>query len=179
MFLKHIPNFLCVFRILSAFLTIILFAHNYTFLALGIAFLGAISDFFDGYIARKYNVESETGALLDPLADKVFSNSILWGIWFICPERILFIIAIILTVKDCILIIGSFLVLTNHSAVSLKPLLISKVCTTVVFLYIICCVIFTPANKFVICVGVCSIILIVLTAIKYAQRYMSSKKNQN
>lgn len=40
-------------------------------LALILFFLASISDFFDGFLARRYNLASELGEILDPIADKV------------------------------------------------------------------------------------------------------------
>ena len=37
-----------------------------------VAILAALTDFFDGFLARKYHLESDFGRLMDPLADKVF-----------------------------------------------------------------------------------------------------------
>lgn len=37
---------------------------------------GAISDYLDGYLARKYKLKSDFGALLDPLADKILLLSV-------------------------------------------------------------------------------------------------------
>ena len=48
------------------------------------AFLGfmvaAVTDFFDGWIARKYNAESVAGAILDPIADKILVCGALIGL---------------------------------------------------------------------------------------------------
>lgn len=38
---------------------------------------GAISDWLDGYLARRYNLRTDLGALLDPLADKILILSVL------------------------------------------------------------------------------------------------------
>ena len=46
-------------------------------LGLVIFLLAAITDFIDGYIARKYDLITDTGKMLDAIADKVLVNSVL------------------------------------------------------------------------------------------------------
>ena len=62
--------------------------------------IGGLTDFFDGYLARKHNHQSVLGAKLDPLADKILligpmiwlvhENIVpLWAIWFIISRELL------------------------------------------------------------------------------------------
>lgn len=60
--------------------------------------LGSISDYYDGYFARKYKIESIMGKLLDPIADKILVSSTL--IMLIPLERLGPIMVIILLARD-------------------------------------------------------------------------------
>ena len=50
------------------------------FLALLLFFLGGVTDYFDGYLARKYNAVSQLGEILDPIADKILILFVLFGL---------------------------------------------------------------------------------------------------
>ena len=74
--LNTLPNKLTISRMLIAPIILIIFplTHEYIFPRFFCTFLfclAAITDFFDGYLARKYQNESKLGALLDPIADKL------------------------------------------------------------------------------------------------------------
>ena len=48
--------------------------------ALVLFFLAGISDYIDGYLARKYNAVSQLGEVLDPIADKILILFVLFGL---------------------------------------------------------------------------------------------------
>ncbi len=55
-------------------------------IALGIYVVAAITDFFDGYLARRWQQQSSLGRMLDPIADKVLVAVILL---VLCGDQIL------------------------------------------------------------------------------------------
>ena len=70
----QIPNALTLFRYAAVAMLLAAWfmpAPYGTWGPLIIVVLASITDFFDGYLARKWKVESELGRLLDPNADKL------------------------------------------------------------------------------------------------------------
>ncbi len=92
--LKNLPNRITLSRILMAFIFVALANIDHTagnravilanvdisadtawvchVIAYVVAILAGLTDLLDGYLARKYKIESDFGRLLDPLADKIF-----------------------------------------------------------------------------------------------------------
>ena len=71
---RHIPNTLTLLNLLCGSIAVI-FAVNDNFVSAALfVFLGIFFDFFDGFAARKLNVQSELGLQLDSLADVVTSG---------------------------------------------------------------------------------------------------------
>jgi len=74
MTIQQLPNFLTTLRVLLIPVLIIVYQPTYEYykeLATFVFFIASISDFFDGYLARKYNVISNFGKFFDPVADKL------------------------------------------------------------------------------------------------------------
>ncbi len=71
----NLPNKLSILRILLIPLMVAVFliqAIPYRYLIVAIIFtISSITDFLDGYIARKYNLVTDLGKFLDPIADKI------------------------------------------------------------------------------------------------------------
>ena len=65
-------NLLTYTRIILAFVIYILISFNNSYLLALILFLFAgLTDYFDGFLARKYSLTSSVGEILDPIADKI------------------------------------------------------------------------------------------------------------
>ncbi|MFA7275785.1 MAG: CDP-diacylglycerol--glycerol-3-phosphate 3-phosphatidyltransferase [Pseudobdellovibrionaceae bacterium] len=93
--MNNIPNILTVGRLLTLPLLVLFMMIDTAWAAwaaLGLYTLGCITDWLDGFLARKLKVESPFGRFLDPIADKIFiatvlitliANHHLSGIWIV------------------------------------------------------------------------------------------------
>ena len=66
--------------ILAPIIFILLMSSDGYLLSLILFFLAGLTDYFDGYLARKYNSVSEIGEVLDPIADKLLIVFVLIGL---------------------------------------------------------------------------------------------------
>ena len=76
----NVPNILTMARIFCTPVVVALFLINIpsgvgVLIALGIYILACITDFLDGYIARKYNLITDFGKFMDQIADKALTTS--------------------------------------------------------------------------------------------------------
>jgi len=92
-------NILTFSRIfLAALIFLLLMSPNGYFLALILFFLAGVTDYFDGYLARKYDSVSQLGEILDPIADKILILFVLFGLAINLSSYLIgFIGAIIIT----------------------------------------------------------------------------------
>jgi CDP-diacylglycerol--glycerol-3-phosphate 3-phosphatidyltransferase len=97
--LATIINILTLSRILlAALIFILLMSPDGYFWALLLFFLAGITDYFDGYLARKYDAVSQLGEILDPIADKILILFVLFGLAINLSSYLIgFIGAIIIT----------------------------------------------------------------------------------
>ena len=125
--MNYLPNTLSLLRIILVPLILwFLIQDLFVISAITISIVG-LTDYFDGYLARKYNSESLLGFYLDAIADKVLIITIylILGIKLILPTHL-----IILIVFREVLISGAYLLkFILDLKFNFKPILISKINT--------------------------------------------------
>lgn len=94
--IKQIPNIITITRIISLTIGFILFCKELFLPAIILYVYGAISDFLDGYFARRLNAYTKLGKYLDAISDKMYSFSVM--ILLIIYKNILIIIPLLLEI---------------------------------------------------------------------------------
>tara|TARA_B100001173_G_C15961235_1_gene535792 strand:- start:37 stop:570 length:534 start_codon:yes stop_codon:yes gene_type:complete len=78
--MTNIINALTTLRIFLAPVIFFFLINGDYLLCMILFFLAGATDFLDGYLARKYNAESQMGEILDPIADKIIVIFLLIGL---------------------------------------------------------------------------------------------------
>ena len=122
-----IPNVITLGRILLVPIVVWAIASNQMEIAFALFVIAGVSDGVDGFLAKRFNMTSELGAMLDPLADKALLVSIYiaLGIWGAIPRWI-----VILVVSRDIMIVSAVIVSWLFGKpIPMKPLMVSKINT--------------------------------------------------
>ena len=134
-----IPNIITYFRLLSIpFILVFYLSGIYTLqlLAFMVFILASLSDFLDGYFARKLNQSSVLGKILDPIADKLlvilafmmFINSDLLNVYTTIG-------ILIITARE--IIVMTMREITAHQGIMIDVIKLSKLKTTLQFISLI------------------------------------------
>ena len=122
-----IPNLITLGRIMLVPVVVWAIAAGQMLLAFVLFLVAGLSDAVDGFLAKRFNMTSELGAYLDPLADKalIVSIYVTLGIAGTIPRWL-----VILVVSRDIMIVGAVMLSwLIGSPLKVKPLLVSKLNT--------------------------------------------------
>ena len=106
--LKYVPNALTILRFLLIPIIIISCVQGQYTVAIVVLTISGLTDILDGTIARKYNLITDFGKLMDPLADKATQISLLTTL-FIKGVIPIWILAIVVLKEFCMVSGASFL----------------------------------------------------------------------
>lgn len=142
-----IPNILCYLRILLVPVFLYVYFkleadNNNHYLSVLILIISSITDFLDGFIARKYDMITELGKLVDPMADKLTQLVVACTLVVSYPSYIWLIVIILL--KDGMLLLAGIYLLKKSGKHLEQAEMPGKVATCVFFVVSIILLAFNP-----------------------------------
>ena len=127
--LSHLPNLITLARVALVPVLILLLKDQDYAAALVVFVAAGVSDALDGYLAKRLNVQSRLGAILDPAADKLLLVSAY--VMLTVLGHIPFWLVLVVVFRD-LLIVGGYLLYTSHAGpVKMRPSVLSKLNTLV------------------------------------------------
>ncbi len=122
-----IPNLITIARLLIVPVVIVMILQGRWPAAFVLFVVAGVSDAVDGYIARRFDMRSEFGAYIDPLADKALLVSIYvtLAVVGVLPAWL----AVVVVFRDAVIVAAVMLSWVMSRPVAIKPLLLSKLNT--------------------------------------------------
>ena len=141
--LLALPNILCYIRLLLIPLFMILYLKAETnkeyYYAGFVVLVASFTDFLDGFIARKFNMITEFGKLLDPLADKLMQAALI--LVLILKIDYMYLLALVFIIKEIIMTIAAYVFVKKGKKLDGSKWF-GKVSTTVFYITMLILIIF-------------------------------------
>ncbi|MBQ2893330.1 MAG: CDP-alcohol phosphatidyltransferase family protein [Peptococcaceae bacterium] len=170
-----IPNVLSLFRLLLIPVYIILYLKaekpEEYFLAAAILAVSCLTDLIDGKIARHFNMISNTGKILDPLADKATQFTLIICLIIRRRNPVLLFLAVLFVIKEAFQAVAGFLLLRRGKILK-GALFAGKVSTTVLFISLIVLVLIPNISETVVhLIAGVDIVFLLISFVSYIRLY--------
>ncbi len=134
-YVKQLPNSLTILRfILTPLCIYFLIDKDWRYIALSIFIIASITDFLDGYFARKYETVSKVGSFLDPLADKFLVVGMFFSFFYLNEIIDIYILSMVIFRDVFVTILRIMMQMNGQTMITSK---LSKLKTTVQIIVII------------------------------------------
>ena len=134
LFTLNIPNIISLARLLAVPFTVWLILHGTILAAFWVFVVAGLSDALDGFIAKRFNLRTVIGGYLDPIADKALLVSV-----FVTLGQQGYLeswVVILAVFRDALIVCGVLMYQLLFGKLTIKPLLSSKINTTMQFLLV-------------------------------------------
>ena len=123
----NLANLVTLGRLLMIVPLVWLIASNRLEAAFWLFVAAGVSDFVDGFIAKKFNVWTELGAVLDPLADKALLDGIYLALAIVGWLPVW--LALMVLGRDLLIVVGVILIRRRDPVFRAMPLVVGKINT--------------------------------------------------
>ncbi|MBO5415973.1 MAG: CDP-alcohol phosphatidyltransferase family protein [Clostridia bacterium] len=175
-----IPNLLSLFRLALIPVIVWLYcgARDY-YAAIGVILLSGLSDIVDGFIARRFNMVSDFGKILDPVADKLTQGALLVCLLF--KYKLMWALIAIFLVREIAMIVMGMVVIKRSDEVN-SAKWYGKVNTVVLYSVMMALILFpnipTLAANLLICLCGVVIIMSLILYSRFYGKFLSEKKKE-
>ena len=171
-----IPNLLTYFRFVLIPVFVWLYLHGEYTMAGAALVLSALTDLFDGKIARHFNQITELGILLDPVADKLTEGAVL--LCLVMRYRLMAVLIGIYVLKEGFMAVAGAMMLRRRKKLG-GAMWFGKVCTAVFYIITLILTFYpsVPAKvanpMMLVCGG-----MMLFTLVRYAILYLHMARNE-
>ena len=128
----NLPNVLSLSRIFLLVPIILFFENEMFLLSVSTFIIASVTDYLDGYFARKNDLSSDLGAFLDLLADKIFVSIILIWMTFNFNSLVILVSSILIVSREIsISYLRLFIISQSKDTIEVKSDLLGKYKTTI------------------------------------------------
>jgi cardiolipin synthase (CMP-forming) len=172
--MRHLPNLICLLRILLVAPLVIAMLAGEHVLILVLFSIAAISDALDGYLAKRFNWTSELGKFLDPMADKLLLISVfITAAWLDIAPWWLAAVAI---ARDLVIGIGALCFRLWFGPVRGRPSSISKFNTGMQLGYLLAVILASatqfPPREVLEALAAVTVITTIASGVDYVARFV-------
>lgn len=173
-----IPNLMGYFRILliPLYLYLYICAKSYR-LAIFIMLLSFLTDFLDGKIARRFDMVTEFGKILDPVADKLTQGALALGFALRYPAVV--ILLLVFLIKElCMAVLGIYMMKRGYRMDGAQKH--GKLCTAVLDFTMLLLLVFPDTSYFTVnLLSALAIFVMLFSLVKYLRMYWTAYRNLN
>jgi cardiolipin synthase len=171
--LRQVPNVISSLRIILVIPIALSLLHHQFITTIGLFGVAAVSDAADGFLAKRFGWQSELGAILDPIADKLLLATVfvmlamlqLVPLWLMATA----------VARDVIIILGAIAYRVYIGPVEARPSMISKLNTACQAVFILCVIgreqFSLPPAWVIVMFGALTFVTVLISGIDYVLRY--------